>query len=113
MDSAWSLMIPEFKTRKDDVLKARSATYFPDKLNKNTPLLIVQGSGDWRVPSEQVLDLVGKLYAAKQPMRFIFYEGGQHSMIEHTKDFYDQMLGWFNDYLRDGKKLPDLKPHGD
>ena len=113
MDSTWASMIPDFKTRKDEVMKARSATYFADKLYKSTPLLIVQGSGDWRVPAGQVLDLVEKLYDAKHPLRFILYEGGQHSMIEHTNDFYTQMISWFNDYLRDGKKWPDLKPHGD
>lgn len=113
MDSTWAAMIPDFRSRKDEVLKARSATYFADKLYKSTPLLIVQGSGDWRVPTGQVLDLVNKLYDAKHPTRFILYEGGQHSMIEHTNDFYNQMINWFNDYLRDGKKWPDLKPHGD
>lgn len=113
MDSNWAATIPEYRIRKDEVLKARSATSFADKMNKSTPLLIVQGSGDWRVPSDQVLDLVQKLYVAKQPMRFILYEGGQHSMIEHVKDLYTQMLSWFNDYLRDGKKLPDLNLHGE
>ena len=113
MDSSWAAMIPDFRTRKADVLKIRSATYFADKMYKSTPLLIVQGSADWRVPTGQVLDFVNRLYEIKYPFRFILYEGGQHAMVEHTQDLYQQMINWFNNYLRDGKKWPDLNPHGD
>jgi len=113
IDSVWSLMIPDYNTRREEVLKQRSVTHFADRMYKSTPILIVQGTGDWRVPAGQVIDLAKKLYEVKQPFRFILYEGGQHSMIEHTKDFYEQTINWFNDYLRDGKKWPDLKPHGE
>ena len=106
-------MIPGFDTNKAEVLKQRSATQWADKMNKSTPLLIVQGSSDWRVPSEQVFILARQLYETRHPMRFIFFEGGQHSMAEHTAAFYDQALQFLNSYVRDGKKWPDLKPHGE
>jgi dipeptidyl aminopeptidase/acylaminoacyl peptidase len=113
IDSVWSLMIPDYYTKRDEVLKARSATQFADKMYKSTPILIVQGTGDWRVPAGQVIDLAKILYEVKHPFRFILYEGAQHSMIEYIQEFYAQTVNWYNDYLRDGKKWPDLKPHGE
>jgi dipeptidyl aminopeptidase/acylaminoacyl peptidase len=112
-DSLWAKIIPGFTTNKEQALHERSATYFADKMNKSTPILILQGTADWRVPTNQVLDLVNKLYQLKHPFRFILYEGGQHSLVEHRTDYYLQMENWFNTYLRDGKPWPGLEPHGD
>lgn len=115
LDSVWAKMIPGYAEQKTKIvaLKERSATYFVDKICKTTPILILQGEADWRVPANQVLDLVNKLYQVKQPFRFIFYEGGQHSLIEHRTDYYSQLIKWFNYYLRDEKPWPNLNPHGD
>jgi dipeptidyl aminopeptidase/acylaminoacyl peptidase len=112
-DTIWATMIPGYATQKDEVLKQRSVTYFAGKMNKATPLLILQGTADWRVPTNQVLDLVNILYKLKHPMRFILYEGGQHSLIEHKNDYSAQIENWFNIYVRDLKPWPSLEPHGD
>lgn len=111
-DTLWARIIPNFTTHKQEELKQRSATYFADKINKNTPILILQGTADWRVPTNQVLDLVNIFYRNKQPFRFILYEGGQHSLSEHKVDYDRQIENWFNTYLRDGKPWPSLEPHG-
>jgi dipeptidyl aminopeptidase/acylaminoacyl peptidase len=111
-DSLWSTMIPGYAQNKTAALQQRSATYFAEKINRTTPILILQGSADWRVPTGQVLDLVNKFYQLKQPCRFILYEGGQHSLIEHRTNYYQQMIDWFDTYLRDKKTWPDMTPHG-
>lgn len=105
-------LIPGYSTNKMAVLQERSAVYIADKINKNTPILIIQGTADWRVSTTQVLNLVNKFYALKQPFRFILYEGGQHSLGEHRSDSIMQIIDWFNTYLRDGKPWPSLEPHG-
>lgn len=112
-DTLWPEMIPDYAARKTAVLAQRSAVSFADRICKTTPILILQGTADWRVSPAQVLELVNKLYQYRQPFRFILYEGGQHSLVEHRMDYYAQMIKWFNTYLRDGKKWPDLTPHGD
>jgi len=94
------------------LLKERSAVYFADKINKTTPILILQGTADWRVPTNQVLDLVNKFYQLKQPFRFILYEGGEHGVTEHRNDYMTQIINWFNAYLRDKKTWPSLEPQG-
>ncbi|NCU04809.1 MAG: S9 family peptidase [Chitinophagaceae bacterium] len=105
-------IIPNYNANKLQALKERSAVYFADKLHKTTPLLILQGTADWRVPTDQVLNFVSKLYAVKHPFRFVLYEGGQHSLAEHRTDYIQQVIAWFDMYLRDGKKWPATELHG-
>jgi len=111
--AVYAPLIPGYAANKTAALQDRSAIYFAGKINKTTPVLILQGTADWRVPANQVLDLVNKFYQLKQPFRLILYEGGQHSLIEHRKDYITQTVNWFDAYLRDGKSLPNLDPHGD
>jgi dipeptidyl aminopeptidase/acylaminoacyl peptidase len=85
---------------------------FADKICKTTPILILHGTADWRVPADEVLQLAGIFYKTKQPFRFILYERGQHTLIEHRNNYYTQLVEWFNNYLRDGKPWPDLNAHG-
>ena len=108
----WSDLIFVMEKHHKEKLRERSATYFAEKICKTTPILIFQGTADWRVPADQVFVLVQKFYQVKQPFRFILYEGGQHSLIEHRPHYYFQLINWFNYYLRDGKRWPDLNPHG-
>jgi dipeptidyl aminopeptidase/acylaminoacyl peptidase len=112
LDSTWAQFIPNYDTKKKEELAKRSAVRFAGKICKTTPILILQGTADWRVPADQVLELVSVFYKNKQPFRFILYEGGQHSLVEHRNNYYSQLVEWFNNYLRDGKSWPDLNPHG-
>jgi dipeptidyl aminopeptidase/acylaminoacyl peptidase len=112
-DSLWSTMIPGYDTAKEKMMRERSATHLVAQINKTTPILILQGTADWRVPTDQVLDLAAKFYETRQPFRFVLYEGGQHSLAEFRENYYRQLLDWFADYLRDGKTWPSLEPHGD
>ena len=104
--------IPNYYKNKDDELKKRSAVYWANMLCKTTPLLVMQGSSDWRVSPEENLDLVNKLYKAKQPLKFILYAGGDHGLREYTTETDAEMQKWFDDYVRDGKALPNMEKHG-
>jgi dipeptidyl aminopeptidase/acylaminoacyl peptidase len=106
----WEL-IPGYETNKDSVLKARSAIYWADQLCKTTPLLITQGSADWRNKSDDVLEFVKKLYEYKHPVRFILYEGADHGIREFPEHFLE-IKRHFDYYLRDGNKWPSMEPHG-
>jgi dipeptidyl aminopeptidase/acylaminoacyl peptidase len=109
-DTMLAAMIPGFATNQTELLKQRSAVYFAEKINRQTPLLILQGTADIFVPATQVLDLSKKFYELKQPFRFILYEGGTHSLREYRSDYYQQMINWFDNYLRDRKPWPSLEP---
>lgn len=112
MDTVFAEVAPEYLQNKDSVLKSRSAIYWADKICMTTPLLILTGSADWRVSPDEQLELVNKLYKLKHPLRFEFFEGGQHSLIEHLDEVNHVAQNFLNSYVRDRKPLPNLEPHG-
>ncbi|MEP6794631.1 MAG: prolyl oligopeptidase family serine peptidase [Saprospiraceae bacterium] len=105
-------LVPDYATNKEEALKARSVVYWADQLCKTTPLLLMQGSADWRVLPEESLEVVNKLYAAKQPLRFIFFEGADHGIHEWRDERFSQTRRHFDYYLRDGNKWPSMEKHG-
>lgn len=105
-------LVPDYKTNKEAAFKARSAVFWAAEMCKTTPLLIMQGSSDWRVAADQTLELVQKLYQCKHPTRFVLYEGADHSISEFRAEMFAESKRHFDYYLRDGKPWPDMEPHG-
>ena len=107
--SIFGSLISDYTKNGNAALKERSATYFAEKINKQTPILIFQGTADRQLPAEHTLQFATKLFQVKQPFRLIVYEGGQHALLEHRKDDITQMIGWFDTYLRDRKPFLSLE----
>jgi dipeptidyl aminopeptidase/acylaminoacyl peptidase len=105
-------LIPNYATDKEAALAARSAVRWPEKLHKITPILLLHGSADWRVPPTQALTMASKLYESKHPFRFVFFEGGDHGLSEHREEVDRLIREWLNIYVRDKKPWPSLEPHG-
>ena len=110
--SVFAELIPRYKENRDTALRQRSAVYWPEKINKTTPLLILHGSADWRVAPEEALRLVNLLYKVKHPLRFVLFEGGQHSLVEHTEEVRRVSKLFLDNYLRDRRPWPNLELHG-
>lgn len=114
MQKVWSVAIPDYDKNRDAVLAARSAVRWPEKLNKNTPLLLIHGTADWRAPAKtNAINMAAALLAAKHPFRLVLYEGGAHGVPEFRAEANPLMLDWLNKYVRDRKPWPSLEPHGD
>lgn len=105
-------LAPDYATNKEAALKERSAVFWADQLCKTTPLLIMHGSSDWRVPPEEALEMVQKLYELKHPLRFILFEGADHFISEWRTERWEQTKKHFDYYLRDRNKLPNMEKHG-
>lgn len=105
-------LVPDYTTNREEAFKARSAVYWADQLCKTTPLLLMQGSADWRVLPEEALEMVNKLYAAKHPVRFIFFEGADHGIREWRSERFAQTRRHFDYYLRNGQPWPSMEKHG-
>jgi dipeptidyl aminopeptidase/acylaminoacyl peptidase len=105
-------LVPAYATNKDAALKERSVVFWAEQLCKTTPLLLMHGSADWRVLPEESLELVQKLYAAKHPLRFIFFEGADHGINEWRNERTAQTKKHFDHYLKDGNKWPSMEKHG-
>ena len=89
----------------------RSAVYWADKFCKKTPLLIMHGTADWRVNPLDSIKLAEKLYQNKIPFKLIIFEGADHIFTECKTEEIKQTLDWFDRFLKNDEKLPNLKPH--
>ena len=112
MDSVFAQLAPGYWQNRDSVFKTRGAVYWADKICMTTPLLLLTGSADWRVSPEEQLEMVNKLYEIKHPLRFEFFEGGQHSLIEHFDEVNHVTKNFLDKYVRDRQTFPSLEPHG-
>ena len=106
-------LIPNYEANRTQELKARSAAYWPEQLCKTTPILLLQGSADWRTNPEDALTMANKLYQSRHPFRLVFFEGGDHGVGEHRDEMYRMAKDWLDAYVRDRKPLPSLEPHGE
>jgi dipeptidyl aminopeptidase/acylaminoacyl peptidase len=105
-------LVPGYATNRDAALKERSVVFWAGQLCKTTPLLLMHGSADWRVLPEESLELVQKLYEARHPLRFIFFEGADHGLTEWRNERFVQTKRHFDYYLKDGNKWPSMEKHG-
>jgi dipeptidyl aminopeptidase/acylaminoacyl peptidase len=84
----------------------------PDVLQKNnpirlaanfkTPMLIMHGGRDYRVPSDQGLELYGVYKARGLDSRLVFYPDENHWILSahNSIHWYGEFLGWLNRYLK-------------
>ena len=111
-EHVYSELVPDWDTNRDAALEARSPIYWVEKLHKETPLLLLHGSADWRVDPTQALRMADALYQAKHPFRLVFFEGGDHGLSEYREDVDRLVMEWLDRYVRDGLPWPSLEPHG-
>ena len=104
--------IPNYTKNKADALNKRSAINQVENISKTTPILMLHGTSDWRVVPEMALDLSKAFVKNKIPHRLVLFEGGNHGLSEFNQEVDAMAKQWFDDYLKNDKKLPDLNPHG-
>ncbi|MFN3694219.1 MAG: alpha/beta hydrolase family protein [Ignavibacterium sp.] len=86
----------EFKKRCEQ----RSIVNFPEKLPRETPLLLIHGNADERVLPHDSIDLSYKLLEHKIPFRLVMLEGGDHFLKSHRKEVDEMRKNWFEKFLR-------------
>lgn len=109
-------MVEHFKKMfggKREDLKKRSAVFWVHKFSKKTPVLLLHGSADWRVSPLDSLDMSREMLCERVPHRLVLLEGADHGLSEFRALRFDMMRKWFDRFVRDGERLPDLKLHGD
>ena len=111
-EHVYSELVPDWDTDREAALEARSPLRWPEKLHRETPILLLHGSSDWRVDPTQALRMANALYEVKHPFRLVFFEGGDHGLTEYREEV-DRLVGdWLDRYVRDGLPWPSLEPHG-
>jgi dipeptidyl aminopeptidase/acylaminoacyl peptidase len=105
-------LVPDWADKREEALEARSAVRWPEKLHRQPPILILHGTGDWRVNPKQALRMAEALFEASHPFRLMIFEGGDHGLSEFRDEVDEAVSEWLNRYVRDGESWPSLKPHG-
>lgn len=105
-------LIPKYETNKEAELEKRSAVKWADKFSKEVPILMLHGNADWRVKPEQSLMLALEFEKYRIPYRLIMFEGGDHGISEHRDEVNEQVLNWFDTYLKNHTPLPNMEYHG-
>jgi len=111
-DGVFAELIPDYYKESEAQLEARSAICWPEKLCKETPILLLHGTADWRVSPLQAMRMAIALYEANHPFRFVLFEGGDHGLSEHREEVFGLIKQWLNHYVRDRLDWPSLEPHG-
>lgn len=67
-----------------------------------TPTLVIHGERDFRVPAGQGLELYGVLRAKGVEARLVYYPDEHHWILQPANSihWYEEVLGWFDRYLR-------------
>ena len=94
-----------------DERKKRSPILWANKLDKK-PILLVHGTSDWRVNPLNSINMAEKLLINKVPYKLIIYEGDDHGLNKNFEDYKKQTFEWFNRFVKNKGKMPNLKPHG-
>jgi dipeptidyl aminopeptidase/acylaminoacyl peptidase len=82
--------LPDFDTRKDEIIRATSAIYWPEQLD--TPLLSVSASQSLALA--QQLQKLGKTY------ELIIYAQGNHYLSRNQEDRDRRAVTWFKRHMK-------------
>lgn len=105
-------LIPNYNENKEEELNKRSAIKWADTFSKDVPILMLHGNADWRVKPEQSLLLALEFEKYRVPYRLIIFEGGDHGIKEHNEEVNEQVINWFNRFLKNDEPIPDMEYHG-
>ena len=102
-------LMPNYDSNREELLFERSAVWWPEKIHKNTPILLLHGTADWRVSPEDSIRIASLFYRHKQPFRLVLFEGGDHGLTQHRPETLRLTKEWFDKYVRDGELWPSLE----
>ncbi len=86
---------------------AHSAILYADRIK--TPLLLTTGEADPNVPPRQAMEMYFALRRLGKEVAWASYVNGGHGMptttVEEVKDFHERILRWYDDHLKNTKKV--------
>ena len=90
---------PEFESRKDEIVKSRSALYWPETLD--VPLLIMHGGADRSVSPSQSLAIAQKLQQLGTSYELVVYAGDGHHLDRNQQDRDRRAVAWFRRHMKE------------
>ncbi len=80
--------------------KKRSVINFAEKITSKTPLMIIHGTADDRVPVEDSIALAKKLLTNRTNLKLLLLENGSHFLRDHKDEVNRVRKEWFDKYLK-------------
>ncbi len=81
----------------------RSVINFAEKITAKTPLLIVHGTADDRVPVEDSIELSRILLKNRTNLKLLLFEEGTHFLRDHKEELNRVRKDWFDKFLKNNK----------
>ncbi len=86
-------LMPDFDQRRIEHLQARRTVAFADRLN--TPLLLLHGGADERVPVEQAMAMALELRRSHGSYELVIYTADDHALTLNAADSRRRIVDWF------------------
>lgn len=87
---------PDYATRKEEILFARSAIRWPEKIRK--PILIMHGGADQDVPPMHSLRMAEALTTLKQEYSLVIFANDNH-ILARSRNVRDKFaVDWFRQH---------------
>lgn len=93
MEALFEQRIPNYRERREELLNARSAMYWPEKIA--APTLIIHGAKDERIAVEDARRLYEALADSGRDVRYIEYPNGDHFMAGEKASIIEHTVAWF------------------
>lgn len=97
--NVWAELIPSFARHRDTALRERSALSFIDRV-ETPPILILQGSADWRVDPDESLQIAGKLQARRRPYALHMFDNDVHGLPWNWRERDRLVIDWFRKHMQ-------------
>lgn len=113
MEANYAALVPGWTADREAAIRDRSPVLWAADLHDATPVLILQGTSDWRVEPTAALDMSRALFEARHPHRLVMFEGGDHALSTHRREAFREIVGWFDRFVRDRAPPPSTARSGD
>lgn len=95
----FSRLIPSYHENRKKELENRSVIYWPEKLNMQTPILMIHGESDKQVRVSDSIRLAEKLKEIKHPYKLLIVPNASHGISEDRHRIITEVTDWFDKYL--------------
>jgi dipeptidyl aminopeptidase/acylaminoacyl peptidase len=100
-----------YDTSSESEILYRSALEWVRLMHKTTPVLILHGISDNRVPVNQSITMTQKMIEQAIPVSLKLFAGDNHALSESRKELGREILEWLQKYVKDQAPLPNVQLH--
>jgi dipeptidyl aminopeptidase/acylaminoacyl peptidase len=95
--NVWTRLMPDWRERRDALLRERSAVFWPERIR--VPLLLIHGGADWRVDPAETLHFAEELQKVGATYELVVYAGDDHGVSMNKDDSNRRIAQWFRRYM--------------